>query len=407
MKTKYYLTILVLFIVPLSGVSIDIYVPSLPAVSQYFHVTKNLSQLTITAYLLGLGLMQLFAGGISDAYGRKKPFIIAMMIYIMTTFFIPWSVTIYELIILRFVQGAALAMTVVPMRSVISDLFEGKELQKMMTYMTMAWSLGPLIAPAIGGYLQYYLGWKANFYFLGAYSFITLVLAHFFLLETSLYRHPFKLLGIVKRYRAMLFHQEYLTNILIGGFLFSVIALFGVVGPFFIQTVLNYSAAQFGRLSLMMGLAWFLGAMMNRFILQVSLKRKAVICFWLMLVVAFLMFVVALFYPITIYNIVFPMLFIFFCAGVLYPSYFVESVLLFRESSASANALFNSSAFFMAGIISGIGTFIQVSTELPFIIVLITLISTCLILHYSQTVWRSTKVCVIKIHHELSLIKRG
>ncbi len=392
MKNKYYLAALVFLIVPLSGVSIDIYVPSLPAVSHYFQVTKSLSQLTMTAYLLGFGLVQLFAGGISDGYGRKKPFMVAMMIYIITTFFIPWSLTIYELIFLRFVQGAALAMTVVPMRSVISDLFEGAELKKMMTYMTMAWSLGPLIAPAIGGYLQYYFGWKANFYFLGAYSAITFLLAHIFIFETSVHQHLFKFTNIVKRYRAMLFNREYLTCILIGGFLFSVIALFGVVGPFFIQTVLHYTAAQFGRLSLMMGLAWFLGAMMNRFMLQVSLATKARSCFWLMLVVALLMLAVTFFYSVIIYNIVIPMFFIFFCAGVLYPSYFMKSVSLFRESSASANALFNASAFFMAGIISGVGTFIRVNTELPFIIVLITLISSCLALHYRETKLRSTKM---------------
>ena len=132
-------------------------------------------------------------------------------------------------------------MAVVPMRSVISDLFEGAELQKMMTYMTMAWSLGPLIAPAIGGYLQYYLGWKANFYFLGIYSSITLFLAYIFLFETSLRQHPFKFLNIVKRYRAMLFHPEYVTCILM------VVSVFchcfirsGWV--FLYQTVLNYTA---------------------------------------------------------------------------------------------------------------------------------------------------------------------
>ncbi len=384
MKNKYCLAMLVFLIVPLSGVSIDIYVPSLPAVSQYFQVTKDLSQLTITAYLLGLGLAQLFAGGISDGYGRKKPFMMAMIIYIVTTFLIPWSPTIYALLFLRFLQGAALAMTVVPMRSVISDVFKGAELQKMMTYMTMAWSLGPLLAPAIGGYLQYYLGWKANFYFLGIYSAITLILAQVFLFETSQYQHPFALLSIVKRYRAMLFNRDYLSCILIGGFLFSVIALFGVIGPFFIQSVLHFTAAQFGRISLIMGLAWFLGAMMNRFILHIRLATKAMVCFWLMLVVTLSMLVITFFYPVIIYNIVIPLFFLFFAAGVLYPSYFLQSVSLFPESSASANALFNASAFFMAGIISGIGTFIRVSTELPFVIVLIALVSSCLVLHYRK-----------------------
>jgi Bcr/CflA subfamily drug resistance transporter len=384
-KNKYCLAVLVFLIVPLSGVSIDIYVPSLPAVSEYFHVTRNLSQLSITAYLLGLGITQLFAGSFSDSFGRKKPFMMSMVIFITATFCIPESQSIYQLIMLRLMQGASLAMAVVPIRSIISDLFEGDELQKMMTYMTIAWSVGPIVAPAIGGYLQFYFGWKAPFYFLGIYSSITFLLALCFLFETSMYQHPFQLLSIFKRYRQLLFHRQYCCNILIGGLLFSIITLFGIVGSFLIQTVLHYTAAEFGRMTLCMGVAWFLGSMVNRFTIQVVFLTKAKICFGSMLVTALLMITAEILHSMTVYNIVVPMCFLFFFSGILYPSYFIRSVLLFREFSASANALFNSSAFFIAGIISGLGTFIQLNSALPFMGCVCVLISLCLMLFYLDT----------------------
>ncbi|MBS0359604.1 MAG: MFS transporter [Proteobacteria bacterium] len=386
---------LVFLTVPLSGISVDIYVPSLPAVSHYFFATTNLSQFTITAYLIGLGFTQLFAGSFSDSFGRKKMFIVAMATFILVTFLIPWSQSIYQLIFLRFLQGASLAMAVVPMRSVISDLFEGKELQKMMTYMTIAWSFGPIVAPAIGGYLQYYFGWKANFYFLGIYSLATLILAFIFLSETSAHQHPFQVSYALNNYRRMLLNPEYLNSITIGGLLFSLITLFGIVGSFFIQTVLHYTAAQFGQVTLLMGLAWFFGAMMNRFILHISLEKKARGCFWSMLIVSLPMFFTAIIHPMTIYNLIVPMIFLFFFTGMLYPSYFIRSVLLFRSSSASANALFNSSAFFIAGIISGLGTFIRLSTELPFVGVLMSLICLCLILYYPDTTSKKTMTVFI------------
>lgn len=373
---------LVFLIVPLSGVSIDIYVPALPDVGKYFHATKEFSQLSITTYLLGLGLMQLLAGSISDCFGRKKPFLWAMIFFIISTFSIPNSQNIYQLIFLRFLQGAALGMTIVPMRSVISDLFEGHELTKMMTYMTMAWSLGPIIAPAIGGHLQFYFGWKGIFYFLGIYSSMILLLAFILLFETSQYRHPFRLSLIIKRHQAMLIHKEYLNYIMIGGLLFSIINLFSIVSPFFIQTILHYSAKEFGYFTLLLGMAWFMGSMLNRFILHISLNVKAKMCFFLMLSISLLMLLICMFVPINIYNIIIPILFIFFCCGILYPSYFIQSVLLFRESTASANALFNSSAFFISGLISGLGTLIKVNTEMPFICVLIILISNCIILFF-------------------------
>ena len=373
---------LVFFIVPLSGVNIDIYVPSLPAVSLYFHTTKKLTQLTISAYLLGLGIMQLFAGSISDSFGRKKPFITAMVAYIISTLCIPYAQDMYQFIALRFIQGAVLAVLIVPMRSVISDLFEGEELQKMMTYMTMSWSLGPIIAPGIGGYLQYYWGWSASFYFLGLYSLITLVLSFFYLFETSSHKHPFKVKEVLQRYQRMLVHREYRTNISLGGLLFSLITLFGIAGSFFIQNVLHYNALQFGRCTLILGLAWFLGSMTNRFILHITLERKAKLLFWLMLGVTLMMLLSVYRHPMSIYSMLIPLFFLFYCSGILYPSYFISSVLLFRESSASANALFNSSAFFIAGICSGLGTFIRVHSAVPFTTVLILLISLCLLAYY-------------------------
>ncbi len=82
------------------------------------------------------------------------------------------------------------------MRSVIPDLFEGRELYKWMNYMVMAWSMGPIIAPAIGGYLQHYFGWKSNFYFLATYTILTGLLVYFYLPETSKHRHSFQFLNI-------------------------------------------------------------------------------------------------------------------------------------------------------------------------------------------------------------------
>lgn len=209
-----------------------------------------------------------------------------------------------------------------------------------------------------------------------------LLLAFILLFETSQYRHPFSLPLVIKRYQTMIINKEYLNYIMIGGLLFSIINLFSIVSPFFIQTILRYSAKEFGYLTLLLGMTWFMGSMLNRFILHISLNVKAKKCFFLMLIISLIMLLICMFVPVNIYNIIIPMLFLFFCCGILYPSYFIQSVLLFRESTASANALFNSSAFFIAGLISGLGTLIKVNNEMPFICVLIILISSCIILFF-------------------------
>ncbi|EKD54989.1 MAG: hypothetical protein ACD_60C00029G0016 [uncultured bacterium] len=379
---KYFLAMLVLLVIPISGLSIDIYVPSLPAVSHYFGADKALAQLTVTSYMMGLSVMQIFGGSISDSFGRRNPFLISMFIYIAVTLWIPFAHSIQELLWLRLFQGMAVAVTVVPMRSVISDLFEGREFYKMTNYMTMAWSIGPIVAPAIGGYLQYYFNWQASFYFLSIYSGLIFLLMLIFLPETSQHRHSFRLVQIFLRYKQILFHKEYAAGLIINGMLYSFIVLFSIVGPFLIQTVLHYSAIEFGHIALLMGLAWFLGMITNRFFIDVPLAKKTKLCFWIVWAIILLMLCLTYLFPLNIYNIVIPIFFLLWVGSIVFPSYFARNMALFPHISGSANALFGASVFFIAGINSAFGTLLKSTSEIPLAIAYFVIINICLIVYY-------------------------
>jgi MFS transporter, DHA1 family, multidrug resistance protein len=379
---KYFTAVLALLIVPISGLSIDIYVPSLPAVAHYFNVDKGLVQLTITTYMVGMGFMQLLAGPISDTFGRKIPYSISMLIYITATLGVPFSSDIYQLLFLRFIQGAAVAVMVVPIRSVITDIFQDRELYKMINYMTMAWSIGPIVAPAIGGYLQHYFGWQTNFYFLAAYSIILFSLTLIYMPETSLHRHPMHLAKIITRYRLILLRWDYAKGVLTNGLLYSIIILFAVVGPFLIQKVLHYSAIEFGRFSLLMGLAWFLGTMTNRFLLHVSYEVKAKFCLLGMLAIAIIMTLLGIAMPLTIYNIVIPLFMLLWLGGIIFPNNFARSIMLFPESTGSANALIGSFVFLIPGLVSGLGTFLKSNSAFPLAITYVGIIALCLLIYW-------------------------
>lgn len=378
-QAKRFIALLSLFIIPISGLSVDIYVPSLPAVSHFFGVEKALAQLTITSYMIGLGLMQLFAGSISDSFGRRKPFLISMLIFIVATLFIPFSQSIDQLLILRLIQGISVAVIVVPMRSVIADLYEGPAYHKWVNYMTMAWSIGPIIAPAIGGYLQHYFGWQANFYFLAGYAAIAFLLNLFYLPETSIYKHPFHLQKILVRYKDILMNKEFLRGLSINGILYSIIMLFTIVGPFLIQNILHYSPVQFGHVALLTGLAWFLATIINRLLIHVSLERKTNICFSIMLVIAVISLLIALFVPMTIYTIVIPIILLFLTGGIVFPNYFGRSIILFPTMTGSANALFGGFLFIITGISSGLGTLLKSNSNIPLMMTYIALIILCLV----------------------------
>lgn len=381
-KNKNWFALIALFIIPISGISIDIYLPSLPAVSHYFNVDQSLAQLTVTAYMLGMGIMQLFAGGFSDSFGRKKPFLIAMALFIVATLSIPFSHDIYQLLFLRAAQGVLVAVIMVSMRSVIPDLFEGHRFNVMTTYMVMAWSIGPIIAPAIGGYLQQYIGWQANFYFLAGYGLLAFLIVLIYLPETTQHYHPFHLTMILRRYGNILSHRDFLSGIVIDGLLYSLILLFAVVGPFLIQTVLHYSAVQFGHITLLVGLAWFIGAMTNRLLVNIELDIKSKVCFWCMLLMALTMVASAVFISINIYSIVFPLLLIVWLSGTLFPSYAARGLSLFPKTIGSANALFGAFVFMISGAGSALGSFLESTSQLPLSISYLGIVILCLIISH-------------------------
>jgi len=359
LRSPVFLVLIALLVIPISGLAVDIYAPSLPAVSDYFNVDKSLAQISITSYMAGIGLMQLFAGMISDSFGRRKPFLVATFIFIIATLIIPISQSIYQLIFLRFIQGVAVAQTVVSMRSVIPDLFEGKALYKWMNYMVMAWSIGPIIAPAIGGYLQHYFGWKSNFYFLASYTILTGLLVYFYLPETSKQRHSFHLSEILKRYVLILSNREYLFALLTNGLLYSSVILFTVVGPFLVQSVMHYSAITFGYVALLMGAFWFIGALTNRFLIHIDLKLKTKVCLSFMFLISMINLVLTYHIDMNIYSVVIPVLLISLFGGIIFPNNFARGVSLFPTMTGSANALFGGGIFILTSTTSALATYLK------------------------------------------------
>lgn len=376
------LGILCLMIIPLSGMGLDIYLPSLPAVSKYFHVNRDYVQLSLSTYMLGLALAQFLAGPISDTYGRKKPFFFSVIIFIVASFLVPQSQDIMQLLILRFFQGAAAATAIVPMRSVISDMYDGRERDKMVSYMAVSWSVGPIIAPVIGGYLQHYYGWKASFHFLGAYVTLLSIALFICLPETSKHRLSFKPIDIAKRYACIFVHREFLIGLFVNSLLYSTFIVFSVVGPFLIQRDMGYSAVDFGHFALILGITWFLGALANRFLVDVPLVKKERVSLFVILVICLMMLAAAYHYPLNIYTIIVPTSLLLFFVGVIFPSNFSRLFALFPKATASANALFGGMLFANTAITAALSTMLDGHNAVQLAGAYVGLVLAAIVLHF-------------------------
>ncbi|MBX6396355.1 MAG: multidrug effflux MFS transporter [Alicyclobacillaceae bacterium] len=158
--------ILALMLGSLTGLgpfTIDMYLPSLPALANDFHVTTSMAQLSLTACLLGLALGQLVAGPVSDARGRRRPLLVGLLVYAAASAMCSWTASMGLFVVLRFLQGLAGSTGIVIARAVARDYFAGKELTRFFALLMLVNGAAPVLAPVAGGQLLRVTSWHGVF----------------------------------------------------------------------------------------------------------------------------------------------------------------------------------------------------------------------------------------------------
>ncbi len=372
-----YIGLFILFMVPLTGMGIDLYTPSLPWLVKALDTSTQLVKLTIATYLLGYGIGPLFAGSCSDAWGRRPVLMLGMGIYIIACLLIVLIPNIHLMLWMRVLQGVGAAFLGVTFRSMMSDSYKGFELKKMAASMALAWSIGPIIAPFIGGYLQHYFGWQSNFIFFIVYSGLILLFACF-IPETNHHRVPLHPKAIMSSYRMVLSHPLFWMGGICMGVGYGFIVIFNVIGPFLIQEVLHLSAIVFGYIALVMGFAFFLGMMLNR-ILVYHFKIKSLITLGLVQAFIFMLIflILGIVFPVNIYLFTIPVFLILFGASFVFPHCMGLIISLFPKSAGVAGALSGVLLSLISMLSSVIASFLLANTQVPMAIVYIVLLVIC------------------------------
>lgn len=360
------LLFLILFMTPLAGIGIDLYTPSLPAITTHFQTSEALVKLTIAFYLLGYGIGQPFFGTLSDSYGRKKLLFAGMLFFAIASLISVYSSNIYVLLGMRFIQGIGAASSGVIAKSIVTDSFSGKEIGKASSYMSLIWGLGPIIAPAIGGYLQHYFGWTSSFYLLALYGAAVLLLTIILLPETNLNRIQLNVASILNSYRQTLTHTIFLGSIFGMAIVYSVITIFSIVSPFLIQDIMHYSAIEYGNIALVMGFAYFLGSFCNRFFIEwASTYKLLIVSNVIAVLISFVMVLLNLEAHLNIWLVTVPTFLLFFCGGIIFPNCMAICMSLFVEIAGTASAVMGFLFVIATSLVSFLASFLKSDTALP------------------------------------------
>ncbi|WP_459503412.1 multidrug effflux MFS transporter [Bacillus sp. C1] len=227
--------------------SIDMYLPSLPKLTDDLQTNASLAQLTLTACLLGLSVGQLFVGSISDIYGRRKPLIIALIIYVASSLLCAVAPSIWSLVLLRFLQGASGSAGIVISRAMVRDMYSGSEMTKFFSLLMLVNGAAPILAPIIGGQLLQFTSWRGVFIVLGAISVFMLVSATFVLRETLPLeeRETGGLTGTLATYGNLLKDRLFMGYALSQGLVSAAMFAYISGSPFVLQNIYGASPQEF------------------------------------------------------------------------------------------------------------------------------------------------------------------
>ncbi|WP_244422550.1 multidrug effflux MFS transporter [Ktedonobacter racemifer] len=226
----------------------DMYVPSLPALSHDLSATTSQAQLTLSAFILGLALGQIVAGPISDARGRRRPLLIGIAVYVLTSLLCAIAPSMAILIPLRFIQGVAGAAGVALALAMVSDLYSGIAQARFFSLLMQINGLAPMLAPLLGGQLLRVTSWHGIFVTLALAAVLLLAVSALGLGETLpvSQRQRGGITTTLSAFRELLMDRRFVGYALSCGFAFTACIIYISVSPFVLQNIYEISPQLLG-----------------------------------------------------------------------------------------------------------------------------------------------------------------
>ena len=251
-------------------VSIDMYLPGFQSIVHDFN--ERGVETTMAAYLVGLALGQLFYGPISDRFGRKPPLYVGFALYALGSLGCALSTSMSMLILMRIVQALGGCAGLVIARAIVRDRCEPHEAARVFSTLMMIVALGPVLAPAVGGVIVKFLGWRATFVFQLLFSVGVMIAMHYVLTETVnlATARALHFAGILRTYGSLLMDRKFVAYTMITGFGMAALFCYVTGAPTVMTARYGLAAEQFGLLIGLNGFAFMTASRLN----MIALRKR-------------------------------------------------------------------------------------------------------------------------------------
>lgn len=272
-------TLSLAIIVALGPAAIDMYLASMPEMAIDLNTSYAATQMTLTVFLIFMGLGQLFFGPLSDSIGRKLPLMSGLLTYIAASAWAASAASLDGLILARILQGLGASMAIVVVMSMVRDIADGAEAAQLYALLNTIVALGPIIAPAIGGWIGAHYGWRGVMLALAVVAVVVLLNTLLNIKESLAVeqRQRFQLLQISQVYWQILKNKVFLCNLLALSAVYFF--LFAYIGgsSYVYQNDYALSTEQFGLVFGITSISLILGASASAYwVKKMQISRLAI-----------------------------------------------------------------------------------------------------------------------------------
>ncbi|PSK67170.1 Bicyclomycin resistance protein [Micromonospora sp. MH33] len=235
-------------LIAIGPLTIDMYLPALPAITADLETTSAAVQLTLTGTLAGLALGQLLIGPLSDAVGRRLPLLAGIALHILASLLCVVAPTVQVVGVLRVLQGLGVAATSVVAMAVVRDLFSGAAFARLFSRLMLVMGAAPILAPTLGSGLLRWSDWRGVFVALAVFGLLLVVVAAVGLRETlppARRRHG-GVAAVGRDYRALLRDRTFVGLVLVAGLAMAALFAYVAGSSFVFQQRYGLDEQQFG-----------------------------------------------------------------------------------------------------------------------------------------------------------------
>ena len=333
--------------------AMDIYVPAIPTITQYFAITTAQVQLTLNLFMIISGLGQLLFGPLADRFGRQIIVLFAIVMFLIGSISCIYADTIILLIVGRILQAVGSCGMMVLGFAIARDLYNGVRLAKVYSYLNGAIAISPMFGPFIGSYLDVLYGWQATFEALLVVCGLAMICYFSFLAETLPREKCVQITRYIGvDYWRIMKNPSFFIYTLATAFGMSYLFIFCAISPVLIITLLHVPELSYGYYFCFMGVSLFCGSLISAFIVEhLGIYKTVLLGYGISLLGGVIMFVWHYVMGLTLYGFITPMLLVGIGGTFGLAAGNAGSMIPFGKHAGMAAALGGGARFFYAGVL--------------------------------------------------------